>query len=56
MNNKGADQSAQAGLCLCYSQTLEDRFSLVETHLLLSSEGSGESVHMRRLAQAFVAC
>ena len=29
-NNKGADQTAQAGLHFCCSQTPEDRFSRVE--------------------------
>ena len=33
-NNKGADQTAQAGLGLCCSNTPEDRFSHVEVHII----------------------
>ena len=29
---------AQAGLCLCYSQTSEDRFSRVEAHIMTDLE------------------
>ena len=32
-NNKGADQTAQAGLSLRCSQTPEDRFSRIKAHL-----------------------
>ena len=40
--NNGADQTGdvqaglQAGLCLCCSQTTEDRFSRVEAHLMFN--------------------
>ena len=44
MNNKGADQTAQAGLCLFCSQTPEDRFSRDWAHVIISSKGSGETV------------
>ena len=33
---KVADQTAQAGLRLCCSQTPEDRFSRVEVHIILT--------------------
>ena len=35
-SNIGADQSAQASLCLCCSQTPEDRFSSFEAYIYLS--------------------
>ena len=34
LNNKGTDQTAQAGLCLCCLQTPKDWFSRVEAQLM----------------------
>ena len=39
VNKKDADQSAQAGLPLCFSQPHKDRFSRDEAHLMLSFIG-----------------
>ena len=37
-NNIGADQSVQAGRCLCCLQTSEDRVSRVKAHILKADE------------------
>ena len=54
-NNKGADQTARmrrlcadgkAGLLLCWSQTPEDRFPRIETHIVCVHEKILSLVHL----------
>ena len=42
VNNKGADQTVQAGLHLCCSQSPEDVFSGIEAHMISSMANNAD--------------